>query len=188
VESWGISPGGVHFTFPGQVDFTRPNDGYLLGLAHTVTRRDLGATVLFQGTEHRFKHAAALDSRVTYVYEIREYAWNYQTQAPMGACRGMAEISITAPRAQAPMVSVRTSSGRADFSFAPVGQDETGIAIIGEGFPREGFFASCLAACSRYVDRLPPGDKVWLFAPYWDTNDGRVVDWSTATRVTATIP
>jgi hypothetical protein len=72
----------------------------------------------------------------------------------------------------------------------------TGALAFGPGLPAEGYeqdWRDCEPNLNGYricVRDLfaPSGDNTWIVVPYWETENGRMIDVSSGSRVTAKVP
>jgi hypothetical protein len=185
---------------PGSMSITWP---HINGASYTVSRNDIGVVTPAAITPNVFPftvnyvHSAPLYHTQTYVYAVT-------AQTAQGC--GVSQITVTPPRPFSPPAAAFVNNGAWGGNVSvrwsiPEGNDTsmTGFLLFGPGFPAEGWeertctvynaYNECVSpyAYERRVG-LGPGDYTWIIAPYWDTQNGRMVDVSSGTRVTLRIP
>ena len=181
---------------------------HINGASYTVSRSDMGVvtptpvTAAFFPSTPGFWHSAPMYHHITYEYVV---------EARYGGGCGVSTVKVVPPRPWVPNLRVTLddpnnpiqATGRhwVRVSWAEQAErgDNYGFMVFGHGFPPEGadYAQGCgrtdtIVRCPYWIWQelvtAPPGTHTWLVAPYWQTENGRMIDLDSAARATLVVP
>jgi hypothetical protein len=174
---------------------------HINGARYTVSRDDVGPVTTSPLTSPlypsvvTFAHSAPMYYNQTYRYTVRaEYG---------GGC-GVSTVTIVPPRPAAVWAEARLRRNTRLVDVMWEGVQSLGtpparrgaVRVFGPGMSAEGYdeqWSDCQTTvngqylCTRDV-AVGPGDHTWIAVPYWETENGIMIDVSSGTRVTLTVP